>query len=181
MIQSKPGRNLPTTEILLKCFLTQQSGAISSKTTLKDSAQLSLFSFMWHVQVFCLVWDDTCNNMRWRDWYRYWKMVPHNETSRQTLVTPRVWCPGPGTDTWQLMIISDAYQGRLRWTTARQERYIRQMAVRRRHSTARTLQMDFLQTSGQRISDQTVSNRHKWERPLQQTTSTWSHSHPGTL
>ncbi len=32
-------------------------------------------------------------------------------------------------------------------------------AVRRRHSTARALQMDFLQDSGQRISDQTVRNR----------------------
>ena len=50
-------------------------------------------------------------------------------------------------------------QGRLRCTTARQDRYIRQMAVRRRHSTARALQMDFLQASRQRISDQTVRNR----------------------
>ncbi len=33
------------------------------------------------------------------------------------------------------------------------------MAVRRRHSTARALHMDFLQASGQRISDKTVCNR----------------------
>ncbi len=50
-------------------------------------------------------------------------------------------------------------QGLLRCTTARQDRYIRQMAVRRRHSIARALQMDFLQASRQRISDQTVRNR----------------------
>ncbi len=47
-------------------------------------------------------------------------------------------------------------QGRLRCTTDRQDRYIRQMALHRRHSTARALQMDFLQASGQRISNQTV-------------------------
>ncbi len=50
-------------------------------------------------------------------------------------------------------------QGRLRCTTARQDRYIRQMTVRRRHSTARALQMDFLQAPRHRISDQTVRNR----------------------
>ncbi len=84
-------------------------------------------------------------------------MVPPNETSRQPLASPRAWCPGLGTGTWQLVATSDvpakdAYD-------ARQDCYIRQMAVRRRHSTARAIQVDFLQASGQRISDQTVRNR----------------------
>ncbi len=48
-------------------------------------------------------------------------------------------------------------QGRLRCTTAPQDHYIRQMVVRR--STAQALQMDFLQVSRQRITDQTVRNR----------------------
>ena len=69
-------------------------------------------------------------------------MVPPNEMSQQPLASPRAWCPGPGTGTWQLVATSDvpakdAYD-------ARQDCYIRQMAVRRRHSTARAPQMDFL-------------------------------------
>lgn len=50
-------------------------------------------------------------------------------------------------------------QGRVRCTTARQDRYIRQMALRHRQETARGLQMDFQQATGVRISDQTVRNR----------------------
>ena len=41
-MHNKPGINSPTPEIGLKCSLTQQSGAISSKTTLKDSTPLIL-------------------------------------------------------------------------------------------------------------------------------------------
>ncbi len=70
----------------------------------KIQPHLSLFSLMWHVQVSCLVSDDTCNNMRWRDWSRCWKMVPPNKTSRQPLASPRAW---PGTGTWQLVATSD--------------------------------------------------------------------------
>ncbi len=58
---------------------------------------------MWHVQVFCLVWDDTYN-MRLRNWSKCWKMVPPNETSRQPLALPRAWCPGlePVPGNWWL-------------------------------------------------------------------------------
>ncbi len=84
-------------------------------------------------------------------------MVPPNEISRQPLASPRVWYPGPGTGTWQLVATS-----RPRTPTMHdhsQDCYIHQMVIRCRHSTVRALQMDFLQASGQRISDQTVRNR----------------------
>ncbi len=51
------------------------------------------------------------------------------------------------------------------------------MAVRRRHSTARALQVDFLQASRQRISDQAVRNRlHENGRgPARGPILTWEH------
>ena len=49
-------------------------------------------------------------------------------------------------------------QGCLRCVTAQQDCYIPQMVVCCLHSTARALQMDFLQAPRQRISDQTVRN-----------------------
>ncbi len=171
-MQSKPERNSPTPEIGLKDFATQQSGAISSKTTLKDSTPLILV--FTHVACASLLlgmrrhlqqtWggeiDPDVGRLRWRDWSRCWKMVPPNEMPRQPLASPRAWCPGPETGTWQLVATSGVPANwRLRYTTARQDHYIRQMAVHRRHSAAQALQMDFLQASGQRISDQTVSNR----------------------
>ena len=71
-------------------------------------------------------------------------------------VVARAW-----NGTWQLVDTSawsDGH-GRLQCTTARQDRYICQMLVRRHHSTAQALQMDVQQASGQRIGDQTVRNR----------------------
>ncbi len=49
--QSKRDRNSPTPEIGLKCILTQQSGAISGKTSLKDSTPLILV----FIHVACLL------------------------------------------------------------------------------------------------------------------------------
>lgn len=50
-------------------------------------------------------------------------------------------------------------QGRKRKTTANQDRYIRQLAMRNRQSTARSLQNDFSRATHVRVSDQTVRNR----------------------
>lgn len=50
-------------------------------------------------------------------------------------------------------------QGRPRATTDRQDRYLRNLALRQRHSTARMLRNDFQVATGVRLSDQTVRNR----------------------
>lgn len=50
-------------------------------------------------------------------------------------------------------------QGRKRKTTANQDRYIRQLAMRNRQATARRLQNDFSTATHVRVSDQTVRNR----------------------
>ena len=50
-------------------------------------------------------------------------------------------------------------QGRRRCTTPRQDRYLRNMAVRNRQETARGLQIDFREATGVRVSDQTIRNR----------------------
>ncbi len=100
----------------------------------KIQPHLSFFSFMWHVQVFCLVWDDTWKkNMMWRDWSRCWKMVSPTRHRGSLWRNPKHGVPGlePVPGNW----------------------WLRQMAVHRRHSTVRALQMDFLQAPGQRLSE----------------------------
>ncbi len=106
-MQSKPGRNSPTPEIGLKCFLTQQSGAISSKTTLKDSTPF-IFVFI-HVACASLLLGMG-RHLQQHELARLiqmLKMVPPNETTQQPLASPRAWYPGPGTGTWRLVATSD--------------------------------------------------------------------------
>ncbi len=56
-------------------------------------------------------------------------MVPPNETYRQSLASPRAWCPGPGTGTWQLVATSyvplkDAYDARPLTKTATSAKWL---------------------------------------------------------
>ncbi len=159
-MQSKPGRNSPTPEIGLKCFLTQQSGAISSKTTLKDSIPLILVCM--HVACASLLLDMR-RHVQQHEVARLIQMLEDGSTQRDVAAAFGV-TQSVVSRAWNRYLATGGYvrrpgQGRLRCTTARQDRYIRQMAVRRRHSTARALQMDILQASRQRISDQTVRIR----------------------
>ena len=50
-------------------------------------------------------------------------------------------------------------QGRSRCTIARQDRYLRTLALRNRQSTARALEHDFHRATGVHTSDQTIKNR----------------------
>ena len=50
-------------------------------------------------------------------------------------------------------------QGRPRATTDRQERYLRNLVLRNRHSTGRCLRNDFQLATGVRVSNQRVRNR----------------------
>ncbi len=155
-MQSKPGRNSPIPEIGLKCFLTQQSGAISSKTTLQDSAPLILV----FIYVACAsVLLGMRRHLQQHAVARLIQILEDGSTQRDVAAAF-----GVTQSVVSLYLATGGYvrrpgQGRLRCTATRQDRYIRQMAVRRRHSTARALQIDFLQASGQRISDKTVCNR----------------------
>ncbi len=159
-MQSKPGRNSPTPEIGLKCFLTQQSGAISSKTTLKDSTPLILV----FINVACAsLLLGMRRYLQQHEVESLIQMLEDGITQRDTAAAFGV-TQSVVSRAWNRYLASGGYvsrpgQGRLRCTTAGQDGYIRQMAVRRHHSTARALQMDFLQASGQRISDQTVRDR----------------------
>ncbi len=106
-MQSKPGRNSPTPEIGLECFLTQQPGAISSKTTPKDSTTLILL----FIDVVCasllLGMRRHLQQHEVARLIQMLEMILPNETSREPLMSPRAWCLGPGTGTWQLVATSD--------------------------------------------------------------------------
>ncbi len=114
-------------------------------------------SFAWYETTLATTWGGESDPDIGR-WFH--PMRRHGSIWRH----PKRGVPGlePIPDNWWLRQTSRCIigvgQGRLWCTTARQDRYICQMAVRHRHSTARALQMDFLQASRERISDQIMGN-----------------------
>ncbi len=133
-MQSKPARNSPTPEIGLKIFLTEQSGAINSKTTLKDSIPLII-----HVACASLLLGMR-RHMQQPEVARLIQMLEDGSTQRDVAAAFGV-TQSVVSRAWNRYLATGGYvrrpgQGRLRCTTARQDGYFRQMAVRRCHSTA---------------------------------------------
>ncbi len=98
--------NSPTPEIGLKCFLTQQSGAISSKKTLKDSTPLILV----FIHVACASLLLGMRRHLQHEVAKLIQMLEDGSTERDVAaafgVTQSVvsWS---GTGTWQLVATSD--------------------------------------------------------------------------
>ncbi len=149
-MKSKPGRNSPAPEIGLKCFLSQQSRAISSKTTLEDSTPLILV--FTHVACASLLLGMR-RHLQQHEVASLIQMLKDGSTQRDVAaafgvtqnVVSRAWNRYLATGHYRY--IRRPSQGCIPCTTARQDRYIHQMAGRCRHSTARAHQIHFLQAS----------------------------------
>ncbi len=118
-MQSKPGINSPTPEIGLKCCLIQQSGAISSKNTLKDSTPLTLVFI--HVACASLLLGMR-RHLQQHEVARLIQMLEDGSTQRDIMaafgITQSVGVLGlePVPGNWWLRQTSG--QGHLRCTTA---------------------------------------------------------------
>ncbi len=117
-MQSKPERNSPTPEIGLKCFLTQQSGAISSKTTLRDSTPLILVFI--HVACASLLLGMR-RHLQQHEVARLIQMLEDDSTQRDVVAAFGV-TPCVVSRAWNRYLATGGYvrrsaQGRLRCTT----------------------------------------------------------------
>lgn len=157
---NEAGINSPTPEIGLKFCICAESEETCFNTTMNVSTPIVIV--LIHLSCASLL-HGARRHLQPHEVARVVQMLEDGFTQRDVAAAFGV-SQSVVSRAWNRYVATGGYnrrpgQGRLRCTTARQDRYIRQMAVRRRQSTARALQIDFQQASGRRISDQTVRNR----------------------